>query len=283
MIYVSTGGFRNQNGFDAANYLKSANINSVELSGGVYLDNQLKLLKSLKKSTKFMVHNYFPPCEDPFVFNLASLNKDVATKSYEHAIKAMHWAVELDNPNYSFHAGFLVDPNVKELGKKVKSRDLFNRDEAIKIFIERLNMLSIEADKLGVSLMIENNVLSPGNFSEFSDNPFLMATADECVYVMEHTSNNINLLIDVAHLKVSANTLDFDKEQFLLSCDQWIKGYHLSDNNGLRDSNDRVNDNSWFWPLLRNDLDFYTIEVYSDDLSVLSEQVNLVQSKLSPI
>lgn len=283
MIYVSTGGFRNKNGFDAANYLKSANINSVELSGGEYLDNQLKLLKSLKNSTKFMVHNYFPPGEDPFVFNLASLNKDVATKSYEHAIKAMRWAVELDNPNYSFHAGFLVDPNVKELGKKVKSRDLFNRDESIKIFIERLNMLSIEADKLGVSLMIENNVLSPGNFSEFADNPFLMATADECVYVMEHTSNNINLLIDVAHLKVSANTLDFDKEQFLLSCDQWIKGYHLSDNNGLRDSNDRVNDNSWFWPLLKNDLDFYTIEVYSDDLSVLSEQVNLVQSKLSLI
>ena len=281
MIYVSTGGFRSQNAFDTAQYLKGANINSIELSGGLYLDNQLESLKSIKKSTKFMVHNYFPPSKDPFVFNLASLNEDVATKSYKHAIEAMQWAVELDNPNYSFHAGFLVDPNVKELGKKVKSRDLFDRDESIMVFIERLNMLSIHADKLGVSLMIENNVLSPGNFNEFSDNPFLMATADECIYVMEQTSNNINLLIDVAHLKVSANTLGFDTEQFLQSCDKWIKGYHLSDNNGLRDSNECFSENSWFWPLLKNDLDFYTIEVYIDDLSVLSEQINLVQSKLS--
>ena len=281
MIYVSTGGFRSQNAFDTAQFLKSANINSIELSGGLYLDNQLESLKSIKKSTKFMVHNYFPPSKDPFVLNLASLNKDVATKSYDHVIKAMRWAVELDNPNYSFHAGFLVDPNVKELGKKVKNRKLFNREEALHVFIDRLNMLSIIAGKMGVTLMIENNVLSPGNYNEFSDNPFLMATADECEYVMKQTPDNINLLIDVAHLKVSANTLSLDMEFFLETCSKWIKGYHLSDNNGLRDSNECISENSWFWPFIKKDLNFYTIEVYLDDLSILSQQVNLVQLKIS--
>jgi len=280
MIYVSTGGFRNKNAFDSTQFLKSANINSIELSGGLYCENQLESLKSIKSTTRFMVHNYFPPTKEPFVFNLASLNQDVATKSFNHAVMAMQWAVELDNPNYSFHAGFLLDPDVKELGKKVKNRELFNREVALDFFVEQLNKLSTIANKLGVSLMIENNVLSPGNYNEFSDNPFLMATSDECKYIMERTPKNINLLIDVAHLKVSANTLGFNKKEFLEDCSPWIKGYHLSDNNGMRDSNECVNKDSWFWPFLKKDLNFYTLEVYVDDLSVLVQQLQLAKLKI---
>ena len=32
-----------------------------------------------------------------------------------------------------------------------------------------------------------------------------------------------------------------------------IFGYHLSDNDGLRDSNRSFNSNSWFWKYLEND------------------------------
>ena len=37
-----------------------------------------------------------------------------------------------------------------------------------------------------------------------------MSEPDEIEYVMEKSPNNINLLLDVAHLKVSSNILKFD-------------------------------------------------------------------------
>ena len=48
-------------------------------------------------------------------------------------------------------------------------------------------------------------------------------------------------LVDVAHLKVSANTLNFDAREYLeIFKKDKIGGYHLSDNNGLVDSNKEI-------------------------------------------
>ena len=63
---------------------------------------------------------------------------------------------------------------------------------------------------------------------------------------MENTNENVNLLIDVAHLKVSSNSLKFNQTMFEI-CDPWIKAYHLSDNNGLSDTNEPFSEDAWFW------------------------------------
>jgi sugar phosphate isomerase/epimerase len=107
-----------------------------------------------------------------------------------------------------------------------------------------------------------------------------MAEADECKYVMENTPNNVNLLIDVAHLKVSSNSLAFDRVEFLKKCDPWVKAYHLSDNSGLSDDNQRIQDDSWFWPHLKSGLDYYSLEVYGESYSTLCDQFNLTANKL---
>ena len=83
-------------------------------------------------------------------------------------------------------------------------------------------------------------------FKKFNCNPVLMADVDDCLEVMKNTPDNVGLLIDVAHLKVSSNVLKFDKINFLNKCDSWIKGYHLSDNDGTRDSNEIINNKLTF-------------------------------------
>ncbi len=280
MIFLSTGGVSDQPAWKTSKLFENQGIESIELSGGLPDRNHLEKLKSLSERLTFQIHNYFPPPEEPFVFNLASVDREIGQTSLRHVETAMHWAIELGRPIYSFHGGFLLDPKVNELGKRIGNRGLFNRIDAMHLFLERVNLLANRASELGVELLIENNVLSANNAIEFKDPPFLLLTDDECVELMQQTPNNVNLLIDVAHLKVSARSLNFDKINFLKRCDQWIRAYHLSDNNGRQDSNEPVDNNSWFWPYLKRDLDYYSLEVYNKTPVELAQQYELAKKCL---
>ena len=275
MIFLSTGGVSDQPAWKTGGLFEEYGVEAVELSGGLPDRDQLEKLKTLSARLTFQIHNYFPPPENPFVFNLASLNHDVGQKSLQHVERAMQWAIDLGRPVYSFHAGFLLDPQVSELGKRIGNRRLFDRVEAMQRFLERVNLLADRARELGVELLIENNVLSANNAIEFEEPPLLLLTDDECVDVMRQTPDNVNLLIDVAHLKVSANSLNFDPVNFLKRCNNWIRAYHLSDNNGLHDSNEPVDSDSWFWPYLKRDLDYYSLEVYNMTPMELAQQYEL--------
>ena len=68
---------------------------------------------------------------------------------------------------YSFHAGFLLDPNISELGKKVKQRELQDRGLALNLFLNRVNEIDRFAQSLSVRLLVENNVISHFNFKNF--------------------------------------------------------------------------------------------------------------------
>ena len=280
MIYVSTGGFREKTADEVSAELLSAGVKNVELSGGTYSATLLGDLKTLTPDVNFQIHNYFPPPEDPFVLNLGSLDTVVGERSVAHVEQALQWCQALGADRYSFHAGFLLDPKVDELGKRIPSRSLFDRDESIDVFVSRVSRLVETAEKAGVRLMVENNVLSARNALEFSSNPLLMCDPQECLKVLEMLPDSVGLLVDVAHLKVSANSLDFDPVRMFDVCQERIAGHHLSDNNGLEDSNKPFDNDAWFWPHLKSEIDYYSVEVYGSTPDQLLQQVNLVQSKL---
>jgi sugar phosphate isomerase/epimerase len=282
MIYVSTGGFRDKAADKVSAELLSAGVKNVELSGGAYSATLLSDLKALTPEVNFQIHNYFPPPEDPFVLNLGSLDTVVGERSIAHVEQALRWCRTLGADRYSFHAGFLLDPKVDELGKRIPSRSLFDRDESIEVFVSRVSRLVDIAEEAGVRLMVENNVLSARNAVEFSTNPLLMCEPQECLQVLKMLPDSVGLLVDVAHLKVSANSLNFDPSQMFDVCHERITGHHLSDNNGLEDSNKPFDSDAWFWPYLRSEIDYYSVEVYGSTPDQLLRQVNLVQSKLHP-
>lgn len=283
MIYVSTGGFRGRAADSVSAEFISAGIKSVELSGGAYSETLLDDLKALSQDAHFQVHNYFPPPADPFVLNLGSLDTEIAERSIVHVEQSLEWCVALGADRYSFHAGFMLDPRVDELGKRIPSRNLFDRDECIEVFVNRVARLAEIADRAGVGLMIENNVLSAKNAQEFSANPLLMCEPQECQKILGLLPASVGLLVDVAHLKVSANSLNFDPSKMFDVCHDRIAGHHLSDNNGLEDSNQRFGEDAWFWPHLKTDVDYYSVEVYGCTPNQLREQVDLVRSKLQAL
>ena len=280
MIFFSTGGDKNKSAVQSAQVLLDNKINNIELSGGMYESDHLNKLLKLKDKCNFLVHNYFPPPKKPFVFNLGSLNEIIAKKSLSHAKEAIDYALALGSPTYTFHAGFLIDPDVAELGKKIRPKKLYAKKEAMKTFIDNVNILSDYANEKNIDLLVENNVLSKNNSIIFSSNPLLMTDIEDSIEIMSSTPSNVNLLIDLAHLKVSSQSLSFDKREFLNKANKWIRGYHLSDNNGFSDSNSAIEEKSWFWEYINKDIEFFTIEVYGLAIEQIPKQIELVNSKL---
>ena len=119
MIYVSTGLMKGKSIEKSIEHLSSNGIKNIELSGGEYDPNIFKKLKNFSSKINFMLHNYFPPPKKPFTLNLATLNKEKYEVCKKHIINSILMSAKLQIPYYSFHAGFLIDPDPKELGKKI--------------------------------------------------------------------------------------------------------------------------------------------------------------------
>ena len=151
----------------------------------------------------------------------------------------------------------------------------------VKLFLERILSISKKAEDRGIQIMIENNVLSANNKKEFQDNPLLMCDSKESIEIMKQVPKNVKFLIDVAHLKVSANSLKFDPKEMMNECITYVGGYHLSDNNGLSDTNNSFSKDSWFWKYLNPNLNYYSIEVYDQPINKLKKLKDMVSQNLS--
>lgn len=266
MIYVSSAAVRAESIADAVRQLAEAGYRAIELTGGTrwyagFTDDLLELRAHY--DLNFLCHNYFPPPSEPFVLNLASLDEDVSGRSLTHARDAMRLSRELGAPRYGVHAGFLIDISVSEVGRPIERRALADRSAALQRFVDNYERLSAE-DPSPV-LYLENNVIAGFNFERYHGvNPFLLTDSDG-VRELE-TLIDFRLLLDVAHLKVSAHTLGLDFARELSSLAATTDYLHVSDNDALRDSNQGLSRDSALYAQLR-ELDLrgktLTLEIYS--------------------
>jgi hypothetical protein len=92
MIYVSSACSKQKFIGPAVKELADKGFKNIELSGGTrYYDDYEPDLFDLQKKydLTFLVHNYFPPPKDPFILNLASLDRGIYEKSLHHLKKAL--------------------------------------------------------------------------------------------------------------------------------------------------------------------------------------------------
>lgn len=265
MIYVSTACVRHKNIKDSVLELVNNGFFNIELSGGTnYYKSFEDDLVGLKETynINFRCHNYFPPPVQPFVLNLASLENGIFDKSVQHCLAAIRLSKKLEARKIGFHAGFFINIGCDEIGKQVNKKSVFDRDKAIERFCSGFNLLKNEAD--GISLYIENNVFSAANRARYqSDNIFMLTSYADFLELKSQI--DFNLLLDVAHLKVSAKTLGFDFTEELLNMMQASDYIHISDNDGLSDLNHEVVRESEMYVLLKQcdtqEKDF-TLEIY---------------------
>ena len=278
--YVSTGGFKSLNGVQMIKKFSRNGILQLELSGGKFSVNIKKNLIKLSRKYNLRIHNYFPPHNREFVINLASSNKNILNKSIKHVIRAINLSAKMKCKFYGFHAGFRIDLSPKYLGKEFLKTKITKRSTALRIFKNSIFFLENIAKKNGIKLFIENNVITKKNLKTFNTNPLLLTNPTEIVNFFNKLPKSVGLLLDVAHLKVSSKTEGFSLSNSMKKLNKYIKGYHLSDNNGFIDSNDSFSSSSWFFKYLKKNLDYYTIEVYHKSFKELKKQKKIVESYL---
>tara|TARA_A100001015_G_C14997694_1_gene716935 strand:+ start:28 stop:888 length:861 start_codon:yes stop_codon:yes gene_type:complete len=276
MIYISSSCIKNENIIDVLSFFKEKNFYNVELSGGTknFPDLKDKLCKFLNENDfNVRLHNYFPPPEEDFVVNIASLDKKISEKSINHCLKAIELSKKVNSEKFSIHAGFLIDPKSKEIGvmnKLAEVEKFFDKEKAINKMIETYELLK-NKDK-NIKIYLENNVLAKKNFDRFKSNPLLLTDVQS--YKELKKKFNFNLLLDLAHLKVSCRSLNLDfiqQANYLINETDYI---HLSGNEGLDDTNDSIlSDREIIYVLENNNLrnKTFTLEVYKDFSTILKD------------
>ncbi len=235
MMYVSTACIKHATIKESVEALAQSGFKNIELSGGTkyYPEYKQDLLKLKDRyGLNYLLHSYFPPPQEDFILNLASLNEDVYQKTMAHYKRALALSRELGADKFGLHAGFFIDFSMQEIGKGISLAKLYDQGKAMKRFCEGFNHLKAEAK--GIALYVENNVLSSQNTKNFgAQRPFMLTVYEE--YVELKRMLDFHLLLDVAHLHVSSRSLGLDFAMQLKNLLPLTDYVHLSDNDGLKD------------------------------------------------
>jgi len=245
-IYVSTTAFV-KSSLEQIIDIAEKNSLKIEFSSNLpHHPNSYSLVRAAKIDK--LTHNYFPAPNNPYVLNLASLDKEIRKQSIDHCIKALEFAKEISAPFYAAHAGYCLDPNPNDLGKKLSKEMGESRNKYWDIFLESVHTIERKARDVGVLFLIENNVLTKENLTLFEKvNPLLCCDPTEINKLFfELDSDYLGLLLDTAHFKVSSNTLDFDLMEGVRAISSSIKAIHHRDNEGECDTNRPIENEYWF-------------------------------------
>ena len=245
MLYISSSWIKNREFFSGLEKILSI-TNNIELSGGTkYRDDLLKELLNFtgNRSTKYLLHGYFPPSRNErFLLNLS----DNSQKTRDFMSKSMEYVYALDVPYYSLHAGFRHSYDVKNSAIYNAQGEFFFED-----MLENIDWFCSQfSDK---SLAVEN--LYPVN--GLTDCAFCI-DPEEIVKLLE-ADKRIYFLFDLGHLKVSANYLKFDFCKMVNSliksyCDRIIE-IHLAENNGTGDDHLYVGKDSDQYKIIADNID----------------------------
>lgn len=286
-LWFSSGAFKAK---DVAGVLAEARelgVQGIELSSGLRCSEQeMELIRAERAnaSQRFLVHNYFPAPEKPFVLNIAALDEESLQPSKQMARKALHIARDLGSPFYSVHAGFAARLRPEQLGKpqeqaaSLTAADI-DRSRAYAVMLENVRELADYAKDLGVELLVENNVISPLYLQRMPVNPLLLTEGAEIRDFFEELDrDNVGLLLDVAHAKVSATALGFDVDNFVDQVAPYTRCLHLSENNGQEDTNEPFGRSAWFVPRLKEFSHCeVVVEAYRLEPGVIRTQLEFLQ------
>jgi sugar phosphate isomerase/epimerase len=279
--YISTGAFKTRSVSDIVDMAVRSGLQHIELaSGTAWASGMLDVVrKTSGRSVHYLVHNYFPPHQNPFVLNLAAADETALRRSREHCRSAVDLCQELNAPFFSVHAGFAFAGKPENLGKDVTRLPRVSLEQAHEIFVASLRDLCAYAAGKRVRIAVENNVLHPFNLIEGQNRLGLCATAEDLLRTHADVgADNLGFLIDVGHLKVTANSLRFDREAFLDTVAPYTAAFHLSDNDGTADQNRPFGDEAWFLPRLAEFPDTTMIlEAYSLDVPVIVETCRVIE------
>ena len=275
-IGISTLAFSNKNRKEIVALAKE-NDWTIEFSSSFpYLEDMIDFF--IETDIKRLAHNYFPAPKEAFVINLASLDNKIRKRSIDHCIQGLQLTKKCGATYFSAHAGFCIDPNPYQLGRKLDVNVAIDRDLNWKKFLDSVQIILSEAERLNLTFLIENNVTAKFNLRDDGQEVLFCSRAEEMIkFVKEISSNRFGLLLDTAHLKVSSQALNFNKEEAVDKIKQYVKYVHHSDNDGESDTNESISANYWFLSKMSQFKDcIHILEVKNLNTNQINNQLGLL-------
>ena len=234
---------------------KKENISNVELgSNHIYEKNFKKIIQQY--NFRFLVHNYFPIPRKSFVVNIASLNKQIRTKSIQHVKKAINFCKVTNSKLYTVHPGFLTDPITASRTKNnydfIWNNNNLNKNYnlAFNNMLSSLKKIVHFAKNKKVRVAIETE----GSFKK--KNLLLMQKPNEYKELFKYFKpNDLGINLNIGHLNLASRAFKFSKFEFVKKLKQYILAIELSHNNGIEDQHLPLKRNEWYWKII-NDPDF---------------------------
>ena len=285
-VWISSGAFLTSSIDEVCRISWENGIKQIELSSGLSHHPEMrKVVQDMfEQGFRLLIHNYFPAPPDPFVLNIAARTTSSRQNLFSMVSSNLKLAKSIGANFYSLHAGYAIDLHAEELGHPVKQGnrargEIIDRSSAYTAMVENTIAMNEIAESKECQLLIENNVISPSFLMKTSENPLLLTTSKEVKQFMSDVnSSNVRLLLDVAHLKVSAGTLGFDENQAFDEVAEFIGCFHLSDNDGRSDDNLPISKSSWFADRLKEFRNIpKVVEVYNISPDLMKEQADIVR------
>ncbi len=283
-VYFSSGAFRGQSPESMLLELAGYPGTGLEFTAGLDpRDNWDDCFRQWRdEGTPLLVHNYFPPPVKPFVLNWPRRTTRFARQASPSAAKPCG---SPRSPERRFSACTAdsrcrcVRNSSATMLRRPESAPA-DRDAAAGTFVETVRDLATEAVALGIRLLLENNVVSEAHRrSGLAGSLFLSIPENIEDFFAEWTDLPVGLLLDVGHARVTGETLGVSPEEFFDRLSGRIEALHLSDNDGLADSNRPFTRDAWFLPhLARHSEKAAVIEVYGLDAAGRREQWDLLIS-----
>ncbi|NEN23433.1 TIM barrel protein [Cryomorpha ignava] len=276
-VYVSTLAFQTSDVDEVVQMAQDHGLN-VEFSSGLPYREDMQTVFA-EAPVKRIAHNYFPAPKNPFVINLASADASIRERSVAHCIQGLKLTRAVGATFFAAHAGFCIDPDPNELGRPISYGAIADKEIYWAHFIQSLKTILAEAKKLELDFYIENNVLAGFNYKD-EVNPLLCCESADILRMAEafKGEDHFGLLLDTAHFKVSCGTLGFDVASELERIKPYIRAIHHSDNDGLTDTNDRIDATYWFLPYIRDYRSLpHVLEVKRQSIESIELQLNLLE------
>jgi len=253
MFYVSTTFIKDNLPIkNAISKLLKNSIFNVELGSNHAYEKSYLYLKKYKAN--YCVHNYFPIPKKSIVINIASQNKQIREKSLKHIKKAIKFSKKINAKLYTFHPGFLTDPD----GSNISSKNydfLWNKKKLLtsnykkswKFMIGSIKKIVRFAKKESVKIAIETE----GSIN--SKDHLLMQRPEEYVkFFRIFKKKDIGINLNFGHLNLASRAFSFNKFKFVKSISGRIVAMELSHNFGKKDDHLPIRKGAWYWKIIKN-------------------------------
>ena len=253
-LYISTTFLKNGQPVEKAiKLLNKQKIFNIEIGSNHNYEKNLSFFKKYKFINNFLLHNYFPVPKNGFVINIASDDKKIRNRSINQIIKSINFAKKYSCKIFTFHPGFIGDP---QEGLDTKSRNYdFVWSETIKIkhkdawsnLIKSLKKIIKNAKKKKIKICLE----SEGSV-EKKDYLLLQRPKEFIELYKIFKKEDLGINLNFGHLNLASKVFKFNREAFIHKFSKYIYAFELSHNYRKKDDHLPLKKKGWYWKILKD-------------------------------